>query len=101
MSVGASTGPEYQLVVTPLIVGDAPVRIVVQFGNDSDGWGTTSDTSVPYVRSVFSEGMSERDTSSRMPSTMTSTTRPASGAAGAGLPDRSAAGTARATYGLL
>ena len=75
MSVGASSRPVCQFVVTPLIVGEAPVRIVVQFGKLSDGCGTVSDRSLPYARRVFSAGIAERETSSRIPSTMTSTTR--------------------------
>ena len=93
MIVGAGTRPVNQLVVTPEIVGPAPVRIVVQLGNESDGCGTVSATSVPYVRSMLSEGMSERETSVRMPSTMMSTTRPASAGPGGGVVDSSDCGT--------
>ncbi len=95
--LAADTRPAYQLVVTPLMVCEAPVRIVVQLGYDSEGCGATSDTSAPYVRSVFSVGMSVRDTSSRIPSTITRTTLCDSAAAGVVFRDLRLGGTSRDT----
>jgi len=98
--VGASTRPENQLVVTPLTGCVAPVRIVVQFGYESEGWGAVSVTSAPYERRMSSVGMSLRETSSRIPSTITSTTCLTSCGPGVVSVDPSEGGTCAETNGL-